>query len=413
MKVVSFLSALLTVRLLGKVQMGYFSLPSSILSIVLIFNGLCMSTASLRFCSIAETESEKKGYLRFAMRAGLLFDIALVLVAAVVLYFLNAAHVYPLTPVQVRLTAGLALVPFLAFAFDMIQNFLRSECDNRNYSKTSVLFTGAFGVFQVLFVLLLQVYGLVAGRYFAYFLSIFVGLLMLRGKPMAKAENTPLSRGVRRDMLRYGFSASVASGLSLIMPQIEVLIVNYFVHDMGERGLFSTASTAPQSIQFLAQAVIIFIFPYFARNYQNPTWIRRNYTKLMLGMSAGMGLVAAAGIALTPLIVRVVFGKDFDTPAEIEMMRIFWAAFAINSALKMPVGNILAALGEVKFNTINAFISTVLQTAICWVMVGHFKLAGAAWGLLCGYLISSVIGIVYLYYYCRRLERTQAASTES
>lgn len=400
-KIISFLSALLVVRLLGTVRMGIFSLPGGILSVVLIFSGLSMPTAALRYCSIADSDAEKRAYLRFSLRAGLGASAVLVAVAALVVAVLDRTGIFPLTSVQRQLTAALFPVPFFAFLFDLVQSFLRAEGDNKGYARLSVLFTGAFAVFQLLFVALFQVYGMVSGRYAAYVLALLAGFLLLRRRPALRTKPGTLTPGLRTDMVRYAAAATAATGLSLVMPQIEVLILNYFVHDMGQRGLFSAASMVPQSVLFLAQAVMVFVFPYFARHYMDRAWVRRHTLKLMLGMSAGMGFLAALGMLLTPLIVKLVFGPAYEVPEENAMMRVFWAAFAVNSALKMPVGNILAALGEVRFNTFNAFLSTVLQTAICWFAVGHFKLAGAAWGLLAGYLLSSVIGIAYLLWYCR------------
>lgn len=415
-KIISFLSAFLVIRFLGQEQYGFFSLPNSILSIALIFNGMCMPTAALRYCTITEDERQKKSYLMYGLRVGLVFDIFLIAVTGLILVCLDwlplqfhHSAIYPVKNIEALLLLSLAAVPFFAFAFDMIQYFLRAECDNRNYSKTSVLFTGSFAVFQILFVLLLrvykqQVYGLVLGRYFAYILVIAVGIYVLSKKPVLKLKPLPLNRDEKRGMVGFGLNAMIASGFSLLMPYIETVIVNYFVQDANTRAEFSAASLAPSSVQFISVAVCVFIFPYYARNYLNPQWIRSKTRKLLIAMTVGMGVVALLGVLLTPLIV-LVFGKGYNNRDEIKLMSVFWVAFAVNSALKMPVGNLLSALGEVRFNTINAFVSTLLQTAICWVLISRYKIAGAAYGLLFGYLISSLIGIGYLVYYCKRLEK--------
>jgi O-antigen/teichoic acid export membrane protein len=109
------------------------------------------------------------------------------------------------------------------------------------------------------------------------------------------------------------------------------------------------------------------------------------------------------GILLTPVIIRSFIGIQYYNAQEIRMMRVFWVAFGVNCALKTPTANILSAIGQIRFNTVNSILSTLVQTVICWVLISRFGLSGAAYGLLCGYILSSVGGIVYLRYYCKRL----------
>jgi O-antigen/teichoic acid export membrane protein len=394
--------------------MGLLTLPNNIISIVLLFNGLSMSTAVLRYCAIMDDEREKKAYFKFAVEFGLIFDILLILCSGALLFVLNL-HIYPvgargtlqglypITGSEAKLIFALAFTPFLAFLFDIIQLFLRAERDNRNYSKTSVIFTASFGIFQVVFVLLLQVYGIVAGRYLAYAVSIAVGLWILSKKPVLKVKALKLRKNEKTAIIKFSANVLMSNCFSLIMPYIETFIVSYFVVSDSLKAEFTTASLPPQSIQFLTGAVVVYIFPFFAKNYKDGKWLLKNSKKLYLALIAGIGTVVAVGMLITPLIVKYAYGANYDTPQEISLMRVFWVAFGVNSALKMPTGNILAAIGEVRFNTINAMASTVVQVAICWVLISRFALGGAAYGLLTGYLVSSVVGIIYLIYYCKKL----------
>jgi O-antigen/teichoic acid export membrane protein len=401
-KIISFLSSFLLVNIIAKNQMGMFTLPNNIVNMVLLFSGLGMSSAMLRYCTVIDNEPEKKAYFQFGVRFGMLFNVVLVVLAAGFLYVLNYYGMYKITSTEAWLLLALSLTPFFAFGFDMIQTLLRSERDNVNYARTSVVFTGAYGILQVLFVLFMQVNGIIPGRYLAYLVTIAVGLYAIRKKGYFQQKPIALRKYVKTGIVKYGFTVFLANCFSLVMPYIETFILCYFVADKGLRAEFNVASIPPQSIGFLANSVMVFIFPYFARNYKDGRWLLKNTKKVYLGMIAGMAVVVTIGMLITPWIVRF-YGKSYYNSEEIAIMRIFWVAFGINSALKMPTGNILAAVGEVKFNTINAILSTTIQTIICWMLISRFLVNGAAYGLLFGYLVSSIIGILYLIYYCKRL----------
>ena len=409
-KIISFVSSFLVLHILSTQQYGLFTQPDNIVNIVLLFNGLGMSTAMLYYCTIMDDESEKKAYFKFALRFGLVFDVILIVLAATVLCALNwlpiifhQKSIYPITGEEAQLLIFLALIPFLAFAFEMIQFFLRAERDNRNFSKTSVIFTACYGIFQVMFVLLLKVYGFVAGRYLAYAVAIVVGITLLRKKPAMKAAAVTLGRNDKISIIRFAASAMTANCFSVIMPYIETLIVYYFVSNFTLRAEFSVAWLPPQSIQFLTSAVMVYMFPFFARNYKDGRWLRSNSKKLYITLFVVMTVIVIGGILLTPVIIRSFIGIQYYNAQEIRMMRVFWVAFGVNCALKTPTANILSAIGQIRFNTVNSILSTLVQTVICWVLISRFGLNGAAYGLLCGYILSSVGGIVYLRYYCKRL----------
>lgn len=409
-KIISFLSSILLVRILSKSQMGVFTLPDNIISIVLLFSGLGMSSAMLRYCTVIDNESEKKAYLLFGARFGMLFNAGLIVVSAVILYFLNLFGMYKITVQEAELLASLSLTPFFAFGLDMIYNYLRAERQNVSYARTSVIFTGCYALLQMFFALFFQLWGLVPGRYAAYIVTICVGIYMIKKMNLLKQPALKLRRDVKTSIVKYGFTVFLANCFSLVMPYIETFILCYFVTDTSVRAEFKAAALPPQSIQFLANSVMVFIFPFFARNYRDGNWLLKNTKKVYLGMIAGMSVVIGVGMLITPWIIGL-FGKAYVNGEEIAIMRVFWLAFGVNSALKMPVGNILAAVGEIRFNTINAMLSTIIQTIICWVLIGRFKIYGAAYGLLIGYLVSSAFGMIYLFYYCKRLIRRNTQNT--
>jgi O-antigen/teichoic acid export membrane protein len=219
-----------------------------------------------------------------------------------------------------------------------------------------------------------------------------------------------LTRQEKNSCLKYAVNTLIASGFSTIMPYNENTVINHMV-SLDAMGDYTSAQVVPMSVQFIAMSIVVFVFPYFAKNYKDGVWIYKKTKRTVLLMSAAMFGIAAVGIALAPYII-LVFGDEFRTPDSIRLMRIFFVTFAINGAVRIPIGNILAAIGEVKFNVYNAIFSCTVHIAICWAMTSLYGINGAAYGLLIGYLISSAASLIYLRYYCKKLERQKKDNPE-
>lgn len=412
-RVISALSALLLPSIVTKGQYGAFGLPDNIIQFVLLFNGLGVSTAVLRYCAAFDRPGEKRAYFRFSLRFGTLFDLALIAAAGGVLALLDAAGVYPIRPFEAQLLAGLSLTPVLAFVLDALQNFLRAGRENRGYSKISVIFTFSYAVLQVALALVFQIYGIIPGRYIAYLLAIGAGLLVLRAMPVSREKPVKLRRADKAGMIRYAVSSMLANCFSLIMPLVETAIVYKYIQDNNLRANFRVSLLAPQSLQYLAMSIVVFAFPYFARNYRNGGWIYRQAKRIYGGLSAVMAVIVTTCFLLTPAMLHL-FWPKYYSPQTVHLMRVFWVTFGINAALRMPTGNILAAVGEVRFNLFNAVVSSVLQTLLCWMLVRRYALGGAAYGLLAAYAVSAAVGMLYLRRFCRRLgNRRQPPAPEN
>lgn len=407
-KIISALSALLLPIAISKTQYGTFTLPDNYVQYVLLFNGLGIASAVLRYCTVFDKPEEKKAYFLFSIKFGVIFDLFLIAIGGVILYFLNLSGAYPVSRIEMQLLVGLALTPIFAFVLDETMNFLRATRENKRYSKLSVTFTAFYAMLPLALAFLFKLNGIIPGRYLAYIITGILCVVMVRSVPAFKEKAVELKRSEKVGMIKYSVHNMLASSFSLIMPLVETSIVCKFVASDAQRGDFRVASLMPQSVQYLTMSVIVFVFPYFAKHYRDGAWIYKNVKKLYYSLGAAMAVIIPLFFFLTPWLLRT-FYHEYYNPETVHVMRVFWVTFGINAAIRQPTGNLLAAIGEVRFNLINAVVSFVLQTALCWVLVANYQLYGAAYGLLAAYVLSSLVGFLYLRYYCKKLIRKRAA----
>lgn len=407
-KVISALSVMMFPAIMGKNDFGIFKNADNFYGYMLVVNGLGMANVVLRYCAIFDKPQQKKGYFNFAVRFGLIANIFLIAIYMAIIYI---PKLFGYKIIQFDSDKFLAMMLFLAFfdfLFSTIQNFLRTELQNKRFANNSVVFSLLYALIPLGFAFVFQYFektieGAIIGRYIAYAVTLVVVFLSLRKLPVFKVKADHISARDKSSALKYAITALIASGFSTIMPINEnVILSNMVIKESYDD--FCSAQIVPASVQFLAASVVVFVFPYFARNYLDGKWILQKTRKTVLGMIALMTVIAVLGIIFTPSIMTI-FGKEFKTEDSVRLMRIFFITFAINGAIRMPIGNILAAIGEVRFNLYNAIFSCTVHVGICWAMTYFYGIKGAAYGLLIGYIISSIAAIIYLRWYCRRLER--------
>lgn len=411
--VVSAIAALLLPNVLVPAQFGLLNVPDTFIGYVMLFNGLGIAGAFLRYCAVGDDPREKKAYFLFGLRFGLVSDAVLIAAGGVLFFALYRAGIYrgasqQETKLEFELLGALALTPVAKFLLDSLTNYFRGVQANKQYGRLSVVYTVAFALFPLGFAFFLRIWGIVPGRYLGYLAALAVGFCMLRALPAFRCRAAVLRREDKIGIVKYGVNQMFASLFSQIMPLVEMTIVNWFVLDNVRRGEFRISTLLPSMLQVLTLSVIVFVFPYFAKHYADGAWVWQKSRKLYLALAAGMAVLIPLGMLLTPWLLRI-FYPGYDSPETIRVMCVFWAAYGVNAAFKATTGNILAALGEVKFNLVVTFFASVAQGVFCYLLVSRFALDGAAWGLLIAYSAYSLAGMVYLRYYCKKLIRAQAA----
>ena len=96
---------------------------------VMLFNGLGITQATLRYCAQEGSDEEKKGYFITTLKVGIAADVALIVLT-------TAAYLvvpFPFEGARFQLVLSSCL-PVLYFLFTDIQLLLRATFQNQRYS---------------------------------------------------------------------------------------------------------------------------------------------------------------------------------------------------------------------------------------------------------------------------------------
>lgn len=405
-RLISALASLLLPNVLSPAQYGTLTVPDTFIGYVMLFNGFGTAAALLRYGAVKDAPGERRAYLRFSVRFGLLADLLLLCAAGGVLLLLSGSGVYPLAADEKKLLLWLAGWPVAQLLLDNLLFYFRATCENKAFGRVSLLYTAGYALLPVGFALLWRLPGVALGRYLGYAAALALGVRLLRHTASFREKPVRLSRGARAGMVRYGTHQMFASVFSQIMPLVEATVVNLFVGQV-QRGEFRVASLLPSMLQYLTLSVVVFVFPYFARHYRDGAWVWRKARVMYLALAGVMAVLIPLGILITPWLLHT-FYPGYDSREAIQVTSIYWLVFGVNAAFKTTTGNILAALGEVRFNLVVTFFASVAQAVFCYVLVARFALYGAAWGLFIAYASYSAAGVVYLRHYCKKMMRAAA-----
>lgn len=400
-KLISAVPGIFLNIILSKTVFGQFTYADAIVSYMLLISGFGISGGILRYCAIAENDGECNGYFQYGLKYGLTVNLFLGFVAFIVFHFVPFQY-----KIYNTLVCALIFYPVLAFAFEAIQYYFRATRRNKIFSVTSVIFSLASAIFLLLFSWLFSLTGTVIARYLCFAVAITAALLFLRKLPAARVRAQKLTHPQKSGITKYSFWSMLANCFSQVIPLNEQNIVNQLLTDPIVSADYKFASILPQATTFISSSIMVFVFPYFAKHYRDGKWVLKNSLRLMAAMTAGISVFTAVCVIFTPQIIAVYNRKYMDS---VHIMRLMWIAFGIANCVRAPVGNILAAIGEIRFNFLNALFAAVIHLFIGYAAVKTFGIWGAAYGLLIVYGLSSISSFIYLIYYCKKLDRRQNA----
>lgn len=394
-KCVSLCSAILLPRILVPESIyGMLGTVDNVNSYLILINGLGLANSVLRFCAMKDSVEEKTAVFRFCLKFGIIADGLITLIFIPILLFttLFSGGNYGASKYYILIAC---LIPMLTYIQEVAMLHMRANLMNKAYARVSVLYTILYAGFQVLLAFLCSLNGVFIGRYIALSITVLICFWVLFRNKIISKEASVLSRAEKKEIIFYGLGCMITNAFSLIMPYNETLVVNLVLENLDSTAYYKAASMIPSNLQFIATSVVVFIFPYFAKKTGQWRWIRKNSLLVILGMLGIMVPIIAVGYLFAPQIILWIYGSNY-APA-IDIMKPMWIAFGINAIVRIPLGNILAALGMLKFNIILSAVISALHLVLDYLFISTMGISGAAYALMISYAVSSACSVVYLF----------------
>ena len=398
-KIAGFVSVFFLPRFLSKADYGLLTYVDTIRNYVMLFNGIGITNATLRFCAQQGSDEEKKGYFVASLKIGIFADVFLIVLTTAAFLVIP----FPYEGARFQLVISSCL-PILYFLFTDIQLLLRATFQNQRYSVYNFTYSFLLMIFQIVFAVLWGVTGVMIGKYLSMALCVLMGYLLIRDLPMMKVKAIKLDWHEIKTIIRFGIVMLTASATSTVMSYNETFIVGQLLKDEELLAEYRVAANILSISLFLLEALLVFILPYFIQHIKDKQWIWENYKKLFVINGTVMTLFHLGLFIFAKLYLFIFAGPEYM--GAVSLVRMFLVASWIQAVFRGISGNILAVTGEEKFNLKINIVFVVVHAVIDIAAVSLLGIYGAAIALIVVYFLSGLIMNIHLRNICKnRLER--------
>ncbi|WP_296627342.1 oligosaccharide flippase family protein [uncultured Negativibacillus sp.] len=398
-KIAGFVSVFFLPRFLSKADYGLLTYVENIRNYVMLFNGIGITNATLRFCAQQGSDEEKKGYFVASLKIGIFADVFLIVLTTAAFLVIP----FPYEGARFQLVISSCL-PIFYFLFTDIQLLLRATFQNQRYSVYNFTYSFLLMIFQIVFAVLWGVTGVMIGKYLSMALCVLMGYLLIRDLPMMKVKAIKLDWHEIKTIIRFGIVMLTASATSTVMSYNETFIVGQLLKDEELLAEYRVAANILSISLFLLEALLVFILPYFIQHIKDKQWIWENYKKLFVINGTVMTLFHLGLFIFAKLYLFIFAGPEYM--GAVSLVRMFLVASWIQAVFRGISGNILAVTGEEKFNLKINIVFVVVHAVIDIAAVSLLGIYGAAIALIVVYFLSGLIMNIHLRNICKnRLER--------
>ena len=384
-KLVSMFGSIFLVRVLSKEEYGVLGYLDNIYGYILVLAGMGMANVILRYVVLGKTPEKKYGYFRYALRSAWLWNIPLLGVAAVFFYF------YPHKEEYHNYT-WLLNIMFLMLPLQNTTELLlcndRAMFANHRYAFFSLLLSASVIVAKVVAGSLAGIQAVVFSQLITYGILAVILFMFSHKRYYHGLQSELPNRQERSGINKYALQYMVTNGLWTVFMLNDTFLLGRFC-EPSVLADYRVAYTIPGCVNIISSAIGVFLAPYFVQNENNLPWVRRHF-KLAYGASAAaIGLVCVAIAVLAKPVVWFLYGEQYLNVVPI--MRLLLMAAFLNCGLRYTTANLLAAMGQVKYNMGVSILGMALQVGINIFVVPRYGSMGIALTSCVVYLIMAIL----------------------
>ncbi len=372
-KFVAFFGSIVVVRLLSKEDYGVMSYVENIYSYALVFAALGMSNAILRYLVIAESAEEKKACYRYIIRRSIVINIGIAAVLAAAGLLMPIPDKF--APARYLIPVAALILPFQDLVNDGLFT-IRAFFKNKLYAYAAFASAAALIIGRIIGALTAQVNGVLWSRVLINAAFAAAGLYFIGRKFFLREEVPPLSGEQKRTVNVYSLQYMITNGFWAIFMLNDKFMLGLLLNDPAGLADYNVASVLPGNIAIFATAIGIFVGPLFTKNEKDPEWVRRNFRKVYLAGAAIVGVISLLVALLARPLTGLIYGEQYLNT--VDLMRLLTLGAFINSGLRYTTANILAAMGEIKYNMIISGAGIAVQILLDLILIPSMGLTAVA-----------------------------------
>lgn len=365
-RLVNFIVNWSIVRMLTQAEYGRVAFALTIISFILPFIGGGILSGMTHYGAQTNGQLEKKYFIRFAVRHGLL-------ISSITLFVL-----WGITPFLPIAGSGIFLAILgIQLIGLLIQKSVSLYCliihKNEWYAKIEILLSLSYLIFNIL-----------AGYFFGalgYIISLvsipfIIGIYFWQKLNLSYQAKQFDFKFDTKALVNFGFFNSLGTLLSQMLYSVDILLIGYMIKQSEAISQYKVASIIPLNLIILSTAVMTSILVKLSKNVEeNPRFLVDFYKKYLLVFIPISLLILVVFYFGSDWIIQI-FGKDYREQSD--LMFIFSFGVVGGLLLRTPLGNMISIMGYPRMNAFFSLIALIMNILGSYWALQHYGLAGAA-----------------------------------
>ena len=283
-------------------------------------------------------------------------------------------------------------MPAAQLLYQMTTVYLRSQKQNQEFARITVLNTVLIFISSAIMALILREIGLIIGYYIAYLTSYAIGIIGYHVNILNHTEQ--LGKKDRYDLLKISFISMLNTGLSQAMYLLDIFIIGVVNQKETILASYKVSTLIPSALTFIPIALVTYLYPYFAEHRKDGSWCLQAYKKVLLGLSGPNFIIAIVLFLEAPLIIQLFFGAQYLDA--VPVFRILSLNYFISGTFRIISGNLLVTQRKLTFNLFVAVVSSIANVIADYLFIQWWGSLGAAMATVLVVVISSILSTGYL-----------------
>jgi len=383
--------SVLTVRLLTQEDYGNISFALSIIAIASAFSGLGAYWSLLRFGPTLRSFSERHTIFIYTIKKGTIFTFGILTILIVFSFFLpksiNHSKIY-------LIILSFSLVT--QFLYESYKSYLRIINRNRAYSYSNVVGS----IFSFLFGVILSILFSGKGYAFSIVLAPLFSFLYFSKRIFIDSHN-------KSNILVAGYwSYGIYTGLGMIANQMIIslapVIPGYLSASAKEIALLRVATIIPMNLLILPLIVLTTDFVHLSKNYKNANLLRNYYINFLKTFSMICFFPFLLLFVFNKQIIVILFGNAYEGCSYMSLILNISILFSF--LFRIPLGNIIAAVGKANWNVVHTLFWIIVFIPTCIWVYPIWGVNGIASVIAGIFIVSGFFSILIFSYYLKMLK---------
>lgn len=390
-KITAFLSSFILIKLLSKSQYGIYSYAQNTINLFMIVSGFGIVSGLLQiFCENSNDDKKINQY----MKKGTIFGVSINFILALVIFVYSFFAEDSFDGLK-ELLRVMMFIPLFDLCYELILSYYRGKSENKKYSYISTINSILVLSLSILGALLYDAIGLVIGRILSSLITIIISFVLFQFPYREILHSTFDCIDEWRAVLKLSFISMLNNSASIIMQNIDGLLLGLLLTDSNVVASYKVATYIPTGLAFLPQMLVVYIYPFFASHRSEKTWLREKYKNILLIFGSINLIITILTISLSGIIIPLVFGKQYDDA--IVPLNILMVTYFFNATFRNISGNLLASQRKVKANLLFGIVGIIVNILADILLIPSLGATGAALATFCVVFSVALISTIYLF----------------